>query len=362
MEMAPIDRAVQIQGDITAQSTADAIIAEFQGKKAQLVVSDGAPDVLGLHDLDEYLQEQLVLAALNISLNILEDGGTFVAKIFRGKEVSRLYAQLLTFFDTVECAKPKASRNSSFESFVVCKNLRLPPNFTTSMELNLFDFKYASEDERIRGHTPVVFRSCGDVDGWDADQSYPVDDYVHQEPLQKPINPPEGCAKKAMDYAAPKGHLDDVQCHEGKDLGHFEIAKFLHESRTEGCTPYVMDAAAAKGYMDIVKHLHKNLNVGFTTNAIYDALFKGHLNVIKFLYEDRNECCTSKDMDNAARNELISCTQNAFKWAAENHSRDVLKYLVYNRTASCSTTIMDFAAEYGYLDVVQYLHGKHSIP
>ncbi|OQS00963.1 ribosomal RNA methyltransferase [Achlya hypogyna] len=198
MEMAPLEHAVQIQGDITAQSTADAIIAQFRGAKAQLVVSDGAPDVLGLHDLDEYLQAQLVLAALNISLNVLEEGGTFVAKIFRGKEVSRLYAQLQRFFASVVCAKPKASRNSSFESFVVCRGLRLPDGYVPSMELSLFDEPYANEAERTAGATSVLFQSCGDVDGWDADQSYPMeDDDEHKEPLQRPINPPYAQAQKS---------------------------------------------------------------------------------------------------------------------------------------------------------------------
>ena len=54
--MAPLPGVIQIQGDITKRSTAEQIIAEFSGRQAQLVVCDGAPDVTGLHDLDEYIQ------------------------------------------------------------------------------------------------------------------------------------------------------------------------------------------------------------------------------------------------------------------------------------------------------------------
>ena len=61
-QMAPIPGVIQIQGDITKQSTADVIISHFQGQLADLVVCDGAPDVTGLHDIDEYLQHQLLLA------------------------------------------------------------------------------------------------------------------------------------------------------------------------------------------------------------------------------------------------------------------------------------------------------------
>lgn len=69
--------------------------------------------VTGLHDLDEYVQAQLLVAALNITTHVLAPGGDFVAKIFRGRDVSLLYAQLKIFFDSVTIAKPRASRNSS---------------------------------------------------------------------------------------------------------------------------------------------------------------------------------------------------------------------------------------------------------
>ena len=99
--MAPIPGVVCIQGDITAQATAEQIIKYFQGDLADLIICDGAPDVTGLHDLDEYMQAQLLLAALNITTNTLRIGGTFVAKIFRGRDVSLLYSQLRCFFEEV---------------------------------------------------------------------------------------------------------------------------------------------------------------------------------------------------------------------------------------------------------------------
>uniref|UniRef100_A0A3P9KF88 FtsJ RNA 2'-O-methyltransferase 1 n=1 Tax=Oryzias latipes TaxID=8090 RepID=A0A3P9KF88_ORYLA len=78
--MAPLPGVTQIQGDITKVSTAQEIIRHFEGQAADLVVCDGAPDVTGLHDVDEYIQAQLLLAALNITTHVLKPGGTFVAK------------------------------------------------------------------------------------------------------------------------------------------------------------------------------------------------------------------------------------------------------------------------------------------
>lgn len=53
------------------------------------------------------------MQALNITLHVLRPGGNFVAKIFRGRDVTLLYDQLRCFFKTVTCAKPRSSRNSS---------------------------------------------------------------------------------------------------------------------------------------------------------------------------------------------------------------------------------------------------------
>lgn len=135
-EMAPIEGVRQVQGDITAQATADTVVAHFGGQKADLVVCDGAPDVTGLHDIDEYVQAQLLLAALNITSKMLRLGGTFVAKIFRGRDVSLLYSQLRLFFAIVTVAKPKSSRNSSIEAFVVCQDFAPPEGYTPPTTIN----------------------------------------------------------------------------------------------------------------------------------------------------------------------------------------------------------------------------------
>jgi tRNA (cytidine32/guanosine34-2'-O)-methyltransferase len=141
--MAPIEGVIQIQGDITSTGTANQVISHFQGQKADLVVSDGAPDgrrpfftdmlfrgdialsfpflgegvvmvcfdcdicmiraVTGLHDMDEFVQAQLILAALTIVSHVLRPGGSFVAKVFRGKEIGLLYSQVCFSFSISCC-------------------------------------------------------------------------------------------------------------------------------------------------------------------------------------------------------------------------------------------------------------------
>lgn len=181
--MAPLDGVIQLQGDITRRETAEEIIRLFKGELADLVVCDGAPDVTGLHDLDEYMQAQLLLSALGISLKVLAAGGTFVAKIFRGADVDLLYGQLSLFFEDVQCCKPRASRNSSIEAFVVARGLR------ATAATRGIDF-----DSPLEGELPLVkFVATGSIAGStpDSDKTYLLPEgYEWQEPIQPPTIPP----------------------------------------------------------------------------------------------------------------------------------------------------------------------------
>ena len=92
-DSAPIVEVLQIEGDITPKETALQIIHHFDSGKADLVVSHGAPDVTGMHDIDKYTQGQL-----NFTELVSREGGKFVAKIVCGRDISLLYQKLQIFF------------------------------------------------------------------------------------------------------------------------------------------------------------------------------------------------------------------------------------------------------------------------
>jgi tRNA (cytidine32/guanosine34-2'-O)-methyltransferase len=203
-KMAPLDGVIQIQGDITKLETAEQIIAHFQGDKADLVVCDGAPDVTGLHDIDEFIQAQLVLAALNITTHVLKISpqSKFIAKIFRGKDITLLYSQLRLFFAKVTVSKPRSSRHSSIEAFVVCEGYQPPRDYTPNMHNPLLDQKYGSGVDELEGVTRVIapFVACGDLNSaHDSDKTYPLviegREYNFCSPVTAPINPPYQRAK-----------------------------------------------------------------------------------------------------------------------------------------------------------------------
>ena len=128
----------------------------------------------GLHDMDIFIQSQLLLAALNITTHILRPGGTFVAKIFRAKDVSFLYAQLRIFFPYVYCTKPSSSRNSSIEAFLVCKDYS-PEGYKPHV-LNLLLTHEPCNFEELTGVNRIVvsFVVCGDLSQPNSDMCYPL--------------------------------------------------------------------------------------------------------------------------------------------------------------------------------------------
>jgi len=214
--MAPIPGVTCLRGDITELGTANAIIDQFGGEKAELVICDGAPDVTGMHDIDEYIQSQLIVAALNITTHLLCPGGAFVAKIFRQRDIDLLYEQLRVFFKYVTCAKPRSSRISSCEAFVVCQGYQPPEGFEPSMQNPLLTGKWQELDDKLINdpvyQNPtqrciVPFVACGDMNGLDPDKNYPLNvdiDWSKVNPImlrkdksgeytyeyKKPVQPP----------------------------------------------------------------------------------------------------------------------------------------------------------------------------
>lgn len=170
--MAPLPGVIQIQADLTHPSTPPLLLSHLNNQKAELVVCDGAPDVTGLHDLDEYIQAQLLLSAVQLASRVLIVGGTFVAKIFRGRDSDILFAQLRTIFDRVTCAKPRASRGSSLEAFVVCRGY------------------HPVEDQAFYDKWIAPFIACGDLSAFDSDATYTDVEGQSLDPIQPPTAPP----------------------------------------------------------------------------------------------------------------------------------------------------------------------------
>jgi 23S rRNA (uridine2552-2'-O)-methyltransferase len=122
-EIEPIAGAQIHQLDFLSDD-ADALVKGWLGGSADVVMSDMAAAASGHKGTDHLRIIALIEAALAFAFDVLEEGGTFVAKVLAGGAENEMQAQLKKSFDKVANVKPPASRADSSEKFVVAMGYR----------------------------------------------------------------------------------------------------------------------------------------------------------------------------------------------------------------------------------------------
>ena len=108
--------ATVIQGDFTEVSVMEQLVAFGP---FDVVVSDAAPSTTGNRTVDTARSAGLVESALALCHSLLRPGGCVAFKIFQGGDEQALLVDMRTTFDTAKQLKPRASRDESFETFLV---------------------------------------------------------------------------------------------------------------------------------------------------------------------------------------------------------------------------------------------------
>ncbi len=119
----PIHGAVLLQGDFNDPEMPARLI-EALGGKADIVLSDMAPNTTGHTATDHLRIVGLAELALDFALTVLNEGGSFVAKLFQGGSEGTMLTLLKRHFVNVRHAKPPASRKGSSELYVVAMGFR----------------------------------------------------------------------------------------------------------------------------------------------------------------------------------------------------------------------------------------------
>lgn len=117
---------VTIQGDFQDDSSKTEIQLHLEGKKADVIVSDMAPNTTGNRDTDHIRIMNLCEDAFNFAKNNLVINGTFVAKVFQGGAGAELLSKIKPYFSKVKHFKPKSSRVESAEIYLVATGFRVP--------------------------------------------------------------------------------------------------------------------------------------------------------------------------------------------------------------------------------------------
>jgi len=120
----PIAGVEFLQGDFTEQQMLDDLLAIIGDQRFDLVLSDMAPNLSGMHTVDQPKAIYLAELASDMARNYLAPGGVFVVKLFQGEGFEDLLATLRSSFKSVKFRKPGASRSRSSEIYAVCSGLR----------------------------------------------------------------------------------------------------------------------------------------------------------------------------------------------------------------------------------------------
>lgn len=110
-----------IQGDFTHDDIYGQIVKKLAGRQVDLVISDMAPNITGISDIDVPRALYLSEIALDFARECLVSGGCFLVKVFQGQGFSEFVRELRRYFDKVVIRKPEASRAESREVYVLAK-------------------------------------------------------------------------------------------------------------------------------------------------------------------------------------------------------------------------------------------------
>jgi 23S rRNA (uridine2552-2'-O)-methyltransferase len=126
LPMEPIEGVTFLQGDFREPEAAQQLEAALAGRKADVVVSDMAPNLSGVASSDSARIAHLVELAVEFARVHMKPEGALVCKVFHGSGYSQLVKMFKEQFRIVKPLKPKASRDKSAETFLVGIGVKTP--------------------------------------------------------------------------------------------------------------------------------------------------------------------------------------------------------------------------------------------
>jgi len=120
LDIAPISGVTVIQGDFRDAK----LIEALGGAKADVILSDVAPNLSGVANVDQARAAELSYAAIDLCRKALKSDGVFVLKAFHGEAFDEVLQRLKREFGKVSVRKPGASRGESRETYVVARSFR----------------------------------------------------------------------------------------------------------------------------------------------------------------------------------------------------------------------------------------------
>lgn len=124
LPMEPLPGVHFVQGDFREPEVLDALLLALGGRKADLVISDLAPNISGIAVSDQARAMHLAELALEFARQCLKPGGALLVKVFQGAGFTEFLRAMRKAFATVGSRKPEASRGRSSEMYLLGKGLK----------------------------------------------------------------------------------------------------------------------------------------------------------------------------------------------------------------------------------------------
>ena len=124
LAMEPVSGVTFVEGDFTRESGLAAIRHALNGRKADVVLSDMAPNLTGIAVSDQARTMELAELARDFALLHLQREGSLLVKIFQGAGYDEYLKSLRREFTKVVVRKPAASRDESAEQYLLARGLR----------------------------------------------------------------------------------------------------------------------------------------------------------------------------------------------------------------------------------------------
>ena len=126
LPMEPIADVHFLLGDFRENRVLRQLDTILEGRKADLVLSDMAPNLSGIPTADAARMEHLIDLAIEFSQLHMKPSGALLVKCFKDMGFSQIVEKFRTEFKVVKQVKPKASRDKSSEIFLLGRGLKNP--------------------------------------------------------------------------------------------------------------------------------------------------------------------------------------------------------------------------------------------
>lgn len=114
-----------VQGDFRDDEVLQQLLDLLGGERADLVISDMAPNMSGVDAVDQPRAVHLCELALDMARQVLKPGGIFLVKLFQGAGSDEFVKDVRSSFKVVKVRKPTASRPRSREVYVLASGFVL---------------------------------------------------------------------------------------------------------------------------------------------------------------------------------------------------------------------------------------------